>query len=268
VIATFSMLFLTYCMQDTFHYSPVMTGVAYLPMIVALIGSAQLATNVLLPRFGPKVMVATGMVMAAGAMLLLTRIGLHSSYGTAILPALVILGFGFGQVMAPSASVATVGLTSDAGVASAMVNTSQQVGGSVGTSLLNTLAASAVTAYALANRATAASVATLQAEAMVHGYRVVFAYAAVFLVAGAVIAGLLLRRGAVASLEITGRGDQPGVTAPESSGEPSVALSSRVGHQGAHCQCGGTRSQALAGILIDSPSSEALRGSGPRNARA
>jgi EmrB/QacA subfamily drug resistance transporter len=225
VIASFGMfLFLTYYMQDTLHYSPVRTGVAYLPMIVVLIGSAQLATNILLPRFGPKFIVATGMVIAAVAMLLLTRIGLHSSYVTVILPALVILGLGMGQIMAPSASVATVGLSSDAGIASAMLNTSQQVGGSVGTSLLNTLAASAVSAYVLAHHATATSVATLQAQATVDGYRVVFTYAAVFLVAGAVIAGLLLRRGAVASLAITGRRDKPGVTAPDSSGEPSVAL--------------------------------------------
>ncbi len=215
VIATFGMfLFLTYYMQGTLHYSPVVTGAAYLPMIVALVGSAQIATNVLLPRFGPKVMVATGMVIAAVAMLLLTRIGLHSSYVTTILPALVILGLGMGQIMAPSASVATVGLTSDAGIASAMVNTSQQVGGSVGTSLLNTLAASAATTYALVHHATATSAATLQAQATVHGYQVVFTYAAIFLVAGAIIAGLLLRRGAVASLEITGVRDKPGVTAP------------------------------------------------------
>ena len=225
VIATFGMfLFLTYYMQDTLHYSPVLTGVAYLPMIVALVGSAQIATNVVLPRFGPKVMVATGMVIAAVAMLLLTRLGLHSSYVTVILPALLLLGLGLGQVMAPAMSVATVGLTSDAGIASAMVNTTQQVGGSVGTALLNTLAASAVTAYALANHATATSVATLQAQATVHGYQVVFAYAAGFLVAGAVIAGLLLRSGAVASLEITSRRDKPGVTAPVSDREPSVAL--------------------------------------------
>jgi hypothetical protein len=117
-------------------------------------------------------------------------------------------------------SVATVGLTTDAGIASAMVNTTQQVGGSVGTSLFNTLAASAVTAFALANHATATSVATLQAQATVHGYKIVFTYSAVFLMAGAVIAGLLLRRGAVASLEITGLRDKPGVTAPESSGDP------------------------------------------------
>jgi hypothetical protein len=100
------------------------------------------------------------------------------------------------------------------------LNTSQQVGGSVGTSLLNTVAAGAVTAYALAKHATAASAATLQAQATVHGYQVVFAYAAIFLVAGAVLAGLLLRRGAVASLQTTGVGDRPGVTAPDSSGEP------------------------------------------------
>jgi EmrB/QacA subfamily drug resistance transporter len=202
--ATFGMfLFLTYYMQDTLHYSPIVTGVAYLPMIVALVGSAQIATTVLLPRFGPKFMVAIGMAIAAAAMLLLTRIGLHSSYVSAILPALVILGLGLGQVFAPSMSVATVGLTGDAGIASAMVNTTQQIGGSVGASLFNTVAASAVTAYALANRATANSVATLQAQAAVHGYHVVFTYAAVFLASGAVIAGLLLRRGAMSSLEIT-----------------------------------------------------------------
>lgn len=114
----------------------VIRQLAYLPMIAVLIGSAQLPTNILLPRFGPKFMVATGMVIAAVAMLLLTRIGLHSSYVTAILPTLVILGLGMGQIIAPSASVATVGLASDAGIASAMLNTSQQVGGSVGTSLL------------------------------------------------------------------------------------------------------------------------------------
>jgi EmrB/QacA subfamily drug resistance transporter len=225
VIATFGMfLFLTYYMQGTLHYSPVVTGAAYMPMIVALVGSAQIATNVFLPRFGPKIMVATGMLISAVAMLLLTRIGLHSSYVTAILPALVILGLGFGQVTAPSTSVATVGLTSDAGVASAMVNTSQQVGGSVGTSLLNTIAASASSAYALAHHATATSTATLQAQATVHGYQVVFAYAAVFLVAGALIAGLLLRRGAMASLQIKSPHDKLEVTTLDSSRQPSVPL--------------------------------------------
>jgi hypothetical protein len=97
-------------------------------------------------------------------------------------------------------SVATVGVTSDAGIASAMVNTNQQVGVSVGASLFNTLAASAVAAYALAHHSSTTSVALLQARATVHGYHVVFTSAAVFLTTGAVVAGLLLRRGTVASL--------------------------------------------------------------------
>ena len=108
-----------------------------------------------------------GYLLAVLAMLLLTRIGLHSSYVTTILPALVILGLGMGQIMAPSMSVATVGLTSDAGIASAMLNTTQQVGGSIGTSLLNTLAASAATTYALANRATASQ--SLQCRPLTRG---------------------------------------------------------------------------------------------------
>ncbi len=193
-------LFLTYYMQGTLQYSPIVTGFAYLPLIVGLIGSAQVATNVLLPRFGPKFMVAIGMLVASLAMVLLTRTGLHSSYVTVLLPALVILGVGFGLIMAPSMSVATLGAARDAGVASAMVNTTQQVGGSIGTSLLNTLGASAAAAFVLGNHATVTSSTLLQAEATVHGYHSVFSYSAVFLAVGAVVAGLLLRRGAMAAL--------------------------------------------------------------------
>ena len=195
-------LFLTYYMQGTLHYSPVATGFTYLPMIAGLVGAAQVATNALLPRFGPKYLVASGMVMAAGAMFLLTGTGLHSSYVMAILPGLVLLGLGFGFTMAPSMSVATIALPADAGIASAMVNTTQQVGGSVGTSLLNTLGASAVISYALAHHTATAGVTSLQlqAQATVHGYHVVFAYAAVLVLVGAVVSGLLLRRGAMTSL--------------------------------------------------------------------
>jgi hypothetical protein len=132
---------------------------------------------------------------------LLTGTGLLSSYVTGILPALIVFGAGVGFLMSPSMNVATMGLTRDAGIGSAMVNTTQQVGGSVGTSLLNTLSASAVAAYALGHHAAAAStaaVASLEAQATLHGYHVAFAYAGIFLAAGAVVAGLLFRRGAVA----------------------------------------------------------------------
>ena len=112
-----------------------------------------------------------------------------------ILPALLLLGIGFGLIMAPSMSVATLGVApTDAGVASAMVNTMQQVGGSVGTALLNTLAAAAVTTFALANHGTVPP-GQLAVESTLHGYHTVFAWAAGIFVVGALVAGLLLRRG-------------------------------------------------------------------------
>jgi EmrB/QacA subfamily drug resistance transporter len=194
-------LFLTYYLQGTLDYSPVLTGVVYLPMIGGLIAASLVATNILLPRFGPKFLVAGGMLLAAVAMFMLTGTGLHSSYVTGILPALIVFGVGVGFLMASSMNVATLGLTRDAGIASAMVNTTQQVGGSVGTSLLNTLSASAVATYVLGHHAAAAStaaVASLEAQATLHGYHVAFAYAGIFLATGGVVAGLLFRRGAVA----------------------------------------------------------------------
>jgi EmrB/QacA subfamily drug resistance transporter len=227
MFATF--LFLTYYMQGTLHYSPVLTGLAYLPMMAALIGAAQLATNVLLPRFGPKYMVATGMLTAAVGIFSFTHTGLHSGYVTGILPGLIGFGLGFGLVTAPSMSVATLGVHKDAGIASALVNTTQQVGGSVGTSLFSTLGAGAATAYALAHRTTATSVASSPAQATLHGYHVVFAYAAIFLVIGAVVAGLLLRRGAMASLaKATTDGEdaadiEPALATARESGPRSIA---------------------------------------------
>ena len=85
------------------------------------------------------------MVLAAVAMLFMTQLGLDSTYAADVLPALLIMGVGMGLIFAPSMSTATAGVaTTDAGVASAMVNTTQQVGGSLGTALLSALFASAV----------------------------------------------------------------------------------------------------------------------------
>src|ERR1035441_138408 len=109
---------------------------------------AQVSNRVLLPKFGPKPIVPIGLLMAAAALYLLHLVGLHSSYVTHVLPYLVLLGFGSGLSLAPSFSTGTLGLPPhDAGVGSATLNTTQQVGGSIGTALLNTLAAGAATAY-------------------------------------------------------------------------------------------------------------------------
>ncbi|MGC8466207.1 MAG: MFS transporter, partial [Acidimicrobiales bacterium] len=189
-------LFLTYYMQSTLGYSPVKTGVAFLPMVALLVVTASIATTVLLPRIGPKPLVVGGMAVAAVGLLLLTRIGLHSSYTTVILPALVVMGLGLGATFAPSINVATADVDpADAGVASAMVNTSQQIGGSIGTSLLNTLAATTLGGY-LAHRVATKIVV---AEAGIHSYITAFRWSALIFAVGALAALLLLKWGKVAS---------------------------------------------------------------------
>ena len=142
------LLFLTYYLQQGRGYSPVTTGLAFLPMAASVMIAAMIATNKLRPRFGPRPLVVIGMLLGGGGMLYLTRLGVASSYATGILPALLMLGVGFGLVISTSINSATLGVRpADAGVASATVSASQQIGGSLGTALLSTIATSAITSY-------------------------------------------------------------------------------------------------------------------------
>jgi len=194
-------LFLTYYMQQTLHYSPVVTGVAFLPMIAMVVVSANLSNVVLLPRLGPKPLVTAGMLLAAGGLVWLTRIGVHSSYASAVLGPLMVVGLGFGFTVAPSMNTGTFGVPSqDAGVASATLNTGQQIGGSIGTSLLNTIFAGAVAGYltghlSSATRAGGHPAPSLAAMSLIHGYTTGFWVAAAIFGAGAVICGALFRSG-------------------------------------------------------------------------
>ncbi|RPE76526.1 MULTISPECIES: MFS transporter [unclassified Frondihabitans] len=184
-------LFVTYYLQTSLNYTPIQTGVSFLPMIGMLILAAQLSTNIFVPRFGPKIMVPFGMVLGALGMLYLTRLGLDSTYARDVLPALMVLGFGMGSIMPASIQTATLGIDrGHAGVASAMVNTSQQVGGSIGTALLNTLAASAATSYVASHLPATAQTA---AEAAVHSYSTAYFWGAGFFAIGAVLAVSLFR---------------------------------------------------------------------------
>jgi EmrB/QacA subfamily drug resistance transporter len=190
-------LFLTYYLQGTLGFSPVKTGIAFLPLVAALAATAQVSNRVLLPRFGPKPIVPIGLLVSAAAMFGLHLVGLHSSYVSHVLPYLLVLGFGFGLSVAPAFSTGTLGLVpQDAGVGSATLNTAQQVGGSIGTSLLNTIAASAATSYLVGRAVTPAN---LQA-ALLHSYTTAFLWSALIFVAGAVVAGLVLQRGDLSSL--------------------------------------------------------------------
>lgn len=185
-------LFVTYYLQASLGYSPQQTGFAFLPMIAMLVLAAQLGTNLLVPRFGPKVMVPFGMTLGAIGMLLLTRLDLDSSYVGNVMPALMVLGFAMGSIMPASMQTATLGVDrAFAGVASATVNTSQQVGGSIGVALLNTLAASAATAYVTDN---APPTPEVLAQAAIQSYQTAYLWGAGFFAVGAVTAALLFRR--------------------------------------------------------------------------
>jgi EmrB/QacA subfamily drug resistance transporter len=189
-------LFLTYYLQLILRYSPVTTGLAFLPMIAAVMVSSTTCSGVLMPRIGPRPLVPAGMLVAAGGMALLaTQLGLHSSYPSQILPALLMTGIGLGTVFGCAMNTATYGAdVADAGVASAMVNTNQQIGGSIGTALLNTIAASALTSYVLAHR----GIRGVLPLAAVHSYIVAFWVSAAILLGSAVVCGLVLDSGRLA----------------------------------------------------------------------
>ena len=190
-------LFLTYYLQGTLGYSPIKSGIAFLPLIFVLIAVAQVSNRILLPRFGPKPMVPFGLLVSAAALFGLHFVGLHSSYISHVLPYLLVLGIGSGLSVSPSFSTGTLGLApQDAGVGSAALNTAQQVGGSIGTALLNTLAASAATSYLVGR---AHSSVTIQ-ESVMHGDTTAFLWSAFAFIAGAIVASLVLERGALAVL--------------------------------------------------------------------
>ncbi len=178
-------IFLTYFMQETLHLSPLTTGLAFLPMTGFIVITSTTAQTQLLPRTGAKLLISIGMALGLVAMLLLTRLTPTSSYAGGVLPSLMILGVGMGLIFAPAFGTATLNVDPhEAGVASAMVNTSQQVGGSVGTSLLSTLFASSAAAY-VASHSKAHGV---QSAAQVHGYTTAFWWATGIFALGLILA--------------------------------------------------------------------------------
>jgi EmrB/QacA subfamily drug resistance transporter len=187
IFATF--LFLTYYLQVIKGESPLATGLLFLPMIGCILISSNLSSIVGLPRLGPRVLIATGMLLGAGGMAYLAQVSVTSSYASAVLPALLILGLGFGMIFAPAINTATFGVARrDSGVASALVNTMQQVGGSIGTSALSTIALSATASYLISHHTSPLA----PAIAATHGYTVAFGISAGLLGLGFILAIALL----------------------------------------------------------------------------
>ncbi|MFJ6667696.1 MFS transporter [Streptomyces sp. NPDC091383] len=212
-------LFLTYYLQIVQGYSPVKTGFAFLPMVAGMItGSTQIGAR-LMTRVRARFLMGPGFLVAGLGMLLLTQLEIGSSYTTLLLPAMVLLGLGMGTAFMPAMSLATTGVEPrDAGVASAMVNTSQQVGGAIGTALLNTIAASAKTSYLkdhIAGAATRPQQQLVGLQSMVHGYSTAIAFAVGILAVASLIAFTFVNAGRPGSTQVAaGAGAEDEVPVP------------------------------------------------------
>ncbi|MFF3913078.1 MFS transporter [Streptomyces sp. NPDC001852] len=199
-------LFLTYYLQVVKGYSPVKTGFAFLPMVAGMItGSTQIGTR-LMTRIPARLLMGPGFLVAGLGMLILTQLKIDSAYLTQLLPAMVLLGLGMGTAFMPAMSLATQGVEPrDAGVASAMVNTSQQVGGAIGTALLNTIAASATTSYVKGHIAGAAAkpqAELVKLQGMVHGYSMAIWFAVGILGLASLIAFTFVNAGRPGTTEV------------------------------------------------------------------
>lgn len=217
VIAMFGLfLFLTYYLQVVQGFSPIKTGFAFLPMIAGMItGSTQIGAR-LMTRVPARMLMGPGFLTAAVGMLILTQLQVDSSYAAVILPGQLLMGLGMGTAFMPAMSLATHGIEPrDAGVASAMINTSQQVGGAIGTALLNTIAASAATAYATSHAALGATdPEQLKLQSMVHGFTGAIWWAVGILVVASAIAVTFINAGRPSSVTTsggTGSGSADGV---------------------------------------------------------
>ncbi len=201
-------LLLAYYLEETLGFSPLRTGVAFMPLVVAISLSGAFASGRLLARTGPRPLIPTGMALATMGMILFTRVTLSSDYWGHVLPGLVVTGLGLGLIFAPAIASATSGVSpQDAGAASATVNTSQQIGGSIGTALINTIAVTVATRamHATSPGSHGAPSDRALAAATVHGYSVAFWWAATFFALGTVVTLAMLESGATESYPSSAR---------------------------------------------------------------
>jgi EmrB/QacA subfamily drug resistance transporter len=219
-------LFLTYYLQVVKGYSPVTSGLSFLPMIGCILLSSNVSSIVTLPRFGPRVLITTGMLFGVGGMTYLSRLTVTSGYASDVLPALLVMGLGFGMIISPAINTATAGVRrQDSGVASAMVNTMQQVGGSIGTSALSTIALTATTSYLVAHHTGLLA----PAVAATHGYTTAFAVSAGIFGAGVILAILLLpSRKRLAELRAAAESATEVRPPAAVSGSPAVPVAARA----------------------------------------
>jgi EmrB/QacA subfamily drug resistance transporter len=199
-------LFMTYYMQQILHFSPVKTGLGFLPLTGAIIIVAPLTQTKILPRLGPRTVIAAGMALGIIAMIVFTRLTPGGSYTTQVLPGLIPAGAGAACVFSASFATGTLGVQhTDAGVAAAVVNTAQQIGGSIGTALLSTIFAGSLAGYLASHPGATRS----PADATVHAYTVGFTAGAVIFAVGLLLALVLLPSRRVIRARTAARGTDP-----------------------------------------------------------
>jgi EmrB/QacA subfamily drug resistance transporter len=185
--------------QDVLGYSPLQAGLAFLPVTLGIMVGAAVAQQAI-PRFGVRNVAVGGISLATLGMLILTQLPVHGSYVSDLLTGLVPMALGMGLTFVPITLMGTSGVSSnDAGLASGLFNTAQQVGGSLGLAILSTLAADR-TSSVLSSAAHTGPVT--QMAALVSGYTLAFAAAAVMLGAGALMLVVFLRKRHVAAVSL------------------------------------------------------------------
>jgi EmrB/QacA subfamily drug resistance transporter len=190
-------LSLTYYFQGTLHYSALKSGLAFVPFSLGVITGATLASR-LLPRFGPRFVIMTGLILSAIGLGVFTLIGVHTTYLSLVLPALIVVSVGMGLSFVAMSSTSLIGVQpDDAGVASALVNATQQTGSSMGAALINTIATGATASYIALH----GNSARAQIAASIHGYTTAFGFSAIMLALAAVAAITLIRPPRGADLE-------------------------------------------------------------------
>jgi MFS family permease len=191
-VSACAFLFLTYYMQGVLHYSPIKTGLAFLPLALGIGIAATLVQGKLVTRFPARAFVVVGQLIGAAGFVLLAQLGTHSSYVGWLLSGMVLIGLGFGTSVIVAIDMSSFGVApEDTGAAGSLTNVSQQIGTAVGIAVLSTVAASATDQYVR----THAAATTVAAHATVHGFTVAFWCGAVIFAATAVICAPLIRRG-------------------------------------------------------------------------
>jgi EmrB/QacA subfamily drug resistance transporter len=210
--AIFSMFFLlTLYMQQVLHYSALKTGVAYIALTVTIVGFSAVG-QALVTRVGIRPILPTGLALSAAALLLFARLPVNGHYWTDLFPAFLLSGLGLALAFVPMSIGGLTGVRpADAGIASGLINTTQQIGGAIGVAVATTVATTFTNHYVTAHPGSSVN----GGAALTHGFQTAFYVLAALAILGALIAALMIE-------PIGGKAEDADVRAAEPALEPAA----------------------------------------------